>query len=84
MGYIESNAVSPSLIQNCINNYLFESTAGWIATSATSETSSTKPKVQNVYSRFDDKEGFKTIAEDFYDGNYDENNLYKSYMELSL
>ena len=84
LGYTESEFVSPTLLQNCINNYKFESIAGWTATSATKTTSDEKPKVTNVYGGFDSTGKFSTIAEDFINGVYTEGKTYTPYMKMEL
>jgi hypothetical protein len=67
------------LIQNCINNYNFESKAGWIAVQG---TDSEKPKVENVYGRFNGE--FTTVTDEFYNGTYSPDNEYKAYMKMSF
>ena len=95
LGYTEAEFVSPTLVQNCINNYKFESTGGWTATTNTSQSSKEKAKVENVYGRFgdttnevekyrDDTNEFITISEDFYSGKYSKNREYKPLMKMSF
>jgi hypothetical protein len=86
LGYKESKFVSPTLIQNCINNYKFESTGGWYTSSATNTDSATKPSVENVYGRFTEEgtKQFVSIIEDFENSDYTEDNEYKAYLKISL
>lgn len=79
LGYVDSKFVSPTLIQNCINNYNFESKAGWTAVQS---NDSQKPKVENVYGRFNGE--FTTVTDEFYNGTYDPKNKYKAYMKMSF
>lgn len=80
LGYTDSKFVSPTLIQNCINNYNFESKAGWVAVQS---NNSEKPRVENVYGRFNNKK-FSTVTDEFYNGSYDPKNKYKAYMKMSF
>lgn len=83
LGYTESEFVSPTLIQNCINNYNFESTGGWTATSSTKTSSVDRPKVENAYGRFENST-FSTITEDFLSGSYTEGKTYTPYMKMEF
>jgi hypothetical protein len=80
LGYVDSEFVSPTLIQNCINNYNFESKAGWTAVQS---INGQKPKVENVYGRFNEGK-FATVTDEFYSGSYDPKNKYKAYMKMSF
>jgi hypothetical protein len=80
LGYIDSEFVSPTLIQNCINNYNFESKAGWTAVQS---NDSQKPSVENVYGRFNARK-FSTVTDEFYNGSYSSDNEYKAYMKMSF
>jgi hypothetical protein len=87
LGYKKSDFISPTLVQNFVNNYKFESTGGWYASSSTNRSSKDKPSVQNVYGRFLEKKNgkaFTTILEDFEQGVYSEENHYIPYMKISL
>jgi hypothetical protein len=75
--------VSPTLIQNCITNYNFKSNSGWTATSSTGISSNVKPSAEGVYGRFVDNT-FKSIVDDYLDGDYEDTNTYKSYMKLEF
>lgn len=81
LGYTTSEFVSPTLIQNCITNYKFESASGWTITASTSTPSADKGDATNVYGRFDSGK-FITITEDFLNGTYAESNTYIPYMKL--
>ena len=83
LGYEDTKFISPTLVQNYVNNYDFQSTGGWIATSSAQYSSSTCPTVQNVYGLFNNQT-FTSIVDDFYQGSYDEANDYKAYMKISL
>lgn len=73
--YIESKFISPTLVQNVINNYNFESKAGWYGQSG--------GKAENTYAYYNG-ETFKTAIESFTDGTYDVKSPYKAYMKLSF
>jgi hypothetical protein len=60
--YVESKFVSPTLVQNVINNYTFESKNGWYGQSG--------GKAENVYACYDGSK-FKTAIEAFEEGSYD-------------
>ena len=83
LGYTDSEFVSPTVIQNCISGYTFESTGGWIATATTAQSTDIKPTVENVYGRFYD-DSFISIVDDFYGGEYSEAKTYTPYMKLDL
>lgn len=87
LGYVDSEFTSPTLIQNFINNYNFESTSGWTASASIALSSAEKASVQNVYGRFEGEETnrkFVSITDDFYNANYSESRTYTPYMELSF
>ena len=81
-GYTDSDYVSPTLIQNYITNYNFESKTGWIATSSAEYSSNEKPEVINAYGRFENG-SFFAITDDFVNGNYTEENQYLPYMKIT-
>jgi hypothetical protein len=81
LGYTESEFVSPTLVQNCINNYKFESSAGWFATASEPQTSTNKAKALNVYGRFT-SDGFVSMTDDFYSGQYNDKQEYFPCMKL--
>jgi hypothetical protein len=81
LGYTDSEFVSPTLIQNCINNYRFEGTGGWYATASVKQSSANKGKVETAYGRFDSKK-FVSILDDFYNGDYTEDETYVPYMKM--
>jgi hypothetical protein len=84
-GYTEANYVSPTLIQNCITGYNFESTGGWTATSEPSyaRNSGNRATVENVYGIFESNK-FVNIIDDYLHGTYDEEKAYKAYMKMSF
>lgn len=94
-GYIDTEYISPTLLQNCITNYNFKTDSGWTATQSTKISSNTKPSAESVYGRFITKtstEGdvptittfFKSIVEDYIDGTYADTNPYKTYLKMSF
>lgn len=83
LGYTETEFISPTLVQNCINDYKFESGGGWTAASAkANESSDKKNQVQNVYGRF--SPAFSSISEDFLKGEYSEGYKYAPYMHMKF
>lgn len=89
LGYVDSEFTSPTLIQNFINNYNFESTGGWTTSASTALSSAEKASVQNVYGRFSvptppASREFISIIDDFYNASYSESNIYTPYMKLSF
>ena len=88
LGFVESEYRSPSLIQNCITNYNFEGSSGWRVSSDDNTSSLTeKAQVESCYGRFVEVAGakkFKTIAEDFIDGEYADSISYIPYMKLGF
>jgi hypothetical protein len=93
LGYTEANYVSPTLIQNCITGYNFESTGGWTATCEPSyaRNSGSRATVENVYGIFEkksdeeeEKANFVNIIDDYLHGTYDAEKAYKSYMKMSF
>lgn len=83
LGYEESEYASPTVIQNYITGYKFDSTGGWTATSTSNSASSNKPEITNIYGRFDSNE-FITIVDDFLSGAYSEANSYAPYMRMDF
>ena len=83
LGYTESEFVSPTLVENFINNYKFESCGGWTATSSKNLSSDKKNTVQNVYGRFSNAK-FVSISDDFIAGTYSEANKYIPYMYMNF
>jgi hypothetical protein len=49
LSYVDTQFVSPTLVQNYINNYDFKSKSGWYAAPGKTKA---KPEVINVYGRF--------------------------------
>ena len=91
LGYTETNYVSPTLIQNCITGYDFESTGGWTATCEPSyaRNSGSRATVENVYGIFEQKSGeknpsFVNIIDDYLHGTYNAEKAYKPYMKMSF
>ena len=89
LGYTKTKFVSPSVIQNVITNYNFESTSGWTATAQSQQSSLEKAEVENIYGRFyqEDEQSpakFISIIDDFLDSTYDEDNEYTKYMKMSF
>ena len=82
LGYVDTDFISPALLQNYINNYNFESKSGWIATASNLASSSKKPEIENVYGRMDGK--FISIIDDFYDGKYTTTTAYTPFMEMTF
>lgn len=83
LGYTDTEFVSPTVIQNYISGYTFESTGGWVATATTAQSTDIKPTIENVYGRFFN-ESFISIVDDFYSGEYSEAKTYTPYMKLDL
>jgi hypothetical protein len=79
LSYVDTEYVSPALVQNYINNYSFDSTAGWIVTAPTRVTLNNEPKITNCYGRFVDGK-FVSMIDDFLSGKYSEDNTYAPYM----
>ena len=84
LGYIDTHYVSPTVIQNYISGYNFESISGWTATSTTATSSADRPVVENFYGRYDVNNGFISITDDFLNGSYNENNTYTPYMKMTF
>jgi hypothetical protein len=87
LGYVDTEYVSPTLIQNYINNYNFDSTSGWTMTGNTRPILTKQPSLSNCCGRFVTEDGtkvFKSIIDDFVEGNYSEDNAYKPYMRLTF
>lgn len=88
LGYTESNFVSPTLIQNYITNYKFESDGGWTATASSGKVSKERATVESTYGRFGDTEDgdetnkLITISEDFYASKYSEDRVYKARLKM--
>jgi hypothetical protein len=83
-GYIDSEYISPTLIQNYVTNYNFKGNSGWTATQNFEISSDTKPSTEGVYGRFIEDEGFRSVVDDYLKGEYSDNNPYKSYMKLEF
>ena len=83
LSYVDTEYVSPALIQNYINNYNFDSTAGWIVTSTSRTTLNADPKITNCYGRFIDNT-FRSMIDDFLEGKYSEDNTYTAYMQVTF
>ena len=81
--YVDSEYVSPTVIQNFITNYKFESSAGWTATSSSGYNSETRPVVEAVYGRFVSSK-FSSIIDEFQEGTYAENKGYLPYLKVTF
>jgi hypothetical protein len=88
---VDTEYVSPALIQNYINNYEFDSAAGWTATSEYRTSINEQPSVVNRYGRFiketigtEEQTVFRTMTDDFLKGAYSESNTYDAYMEIKF
>lgn len=83
LGYTDSQFISPTLINNYITNYKFDSNSGWIATQSSSTVSTNKPIAESAYGRFANN-NFTTITQDFLDGTYNEENPYQAYLKMGF
>jgi hypothetical protein len=82
-GYIDTDYVSPTLVQNCITNYDFKKTSGWTPTQTTKVSSNTKPTVESFYGRYIGNE-FRSIVDDYLKGTYSDLNKYTSYLKMEF
>jgi hypothetical protein len=80
-GFEETEFVSPTLIQNFINNYNFDSGAGWTAATKVASSGEKRPLVENIYGRFFNQK-FYPIVDDFLEGSYLDTYEYKPYMKM--
>ena len=83
LSYVDTEYVSPALVQNYINNYNFDSAAGWTITSASRTTLNADPKITNCYGRFIGST-FRSMIDDFLKGEYSEDNTYTAYMQVTF
>ena len=84
-GYLESEYISPTLVQNVISNAEFKNTSGWVGTYyGTASYVENKPTVEAVNGRFDSNVGkFYSAIEDLKNGNY-RSGQYTPYLKITI
>ena len=83
LSYVDTEYVSPALVQNYINNYKFDSTSGWIITGSSRVTLGKEPTITNCYGRFENGV-FYSMIDDFINGQYSEDKTYTPYMQVTF
>jgi hypothetical protein len=85
-GYVDSEYISPVLVNNIITNPEFKGGTGWLGTYIGS-TPKAKPEfgatIEPVYGRFVTNSGFFALIDDLSSGAYSEDTVYKKYLKFS-
>ena len=95
-GYLDSEYISPTLVQNVISNTDFKNPSGWTSTSGwvgtywgdvNNQKQDYGVKVESVLGRFFETEGrkiFKSLSDDIANNSYSASRAYSSYLKVTV